>query len=96
MILRIVAAKVCGPRRLDLTFNNGVRKRVDLTPLLEGPVFEPLRSRGYFAKAALDAEAGTVVWPNGADLAPEALYELPNQPARARRAKPRVKHRTGA
>ena len=76
MILRIVAVQVCGPRHLDLTFNNGVRKCVDVAPLLDGPIFEPLRSSNYFSQACLDAESGTVVWPNGADFAPESLFEL--------------------
>ena len=38
---RIVKAKVAGPHSLDLTFRDGTRKRVDLLPLLERPVFEP-------------------------------------------------------
>jgi hypothetical protein len=76
MVLRIVEAKVCGPHLLRLTFNNGTRKCVNAWSLLEGPIFEPLRDPDYFARAALDPIAGTVVWPNEADFAPEALYEL--------------------
>ena len=51
---------------------------VDLTDRLAGqvgPVFEPLKDPAYFAQVTVDAELGTVVWPNGADLAPDALYE---------------------
>ena len=51
-------------------------KTVNTPSLLDGPVFEPLRDPAYFARAALDPVRGTVVWPNGADFAPEALYEL--------------------
>jgi hypothetical protein len=80
MILRIVRAKVCGPHVLDLTFNDGLRKRVNVEPLLTGPIFEPLQSPGIFSQAILDTESGTVVWPNGADIAPEALHELESQP----------------
>jgi hypothetical protein len=76
MILRIVKSEVCGPSCLRLVFNNGVSKAVDVSPLLHGPVFEPLRDPAYFAQAQLDRICGTVVWPNGADLAPEALYDL--------------------
>jgi len=76
MILRIVRAKVCGSHRLDLTFNDGVRKRVDVRPLLTGPIFKPLLAPVFFSLATLDSESGTVVWPNGADLAPEALYAI--------------------
>jgi hypothetical protein len=76
MILRIVAARVCGPSLLRLTFNDDTCKTVDAAPLLEGPVFEPLRDPAYFARAELDLVCGTVVWPNGADFAPEALRGL--------------------
>jgi hypothetical protein len=76
MILRVVDAAVCGPQLLRVGFNDGTRKTVDLNPLLLGPIFEPLRDPAYFAQAALDTVCGTVVWPNGADIAPEALHEL--------------------
>jgi hypothetical protein len=76
MILRILAAEVCGDHLLRLTFNDGVSKTVDVRPLLSGPVFEPLSDPAYFARGALDPVCGTVTWPNGADIAPEALREL--------------------
>ena len=76
MILRIVELELCGTYCLRLTFNDGTRKAVDVRPLLHGPVFEPLRDPAFFARVALDPVCGTVVWPNGADIAPEALYEL--------------------
>ena len=79
MILRIVNSEICGPHQLRLTFNNGTRKTVDVRPLLHGPVFEPLRDAAYFAEGRVDPVCGTVVWPNGADFAPEALYELAAQ-----------------
>jgi hypothetical protein len=76
MILRILEAEVCGPHRLRLVFNDGTGKTVDVQPLLSGPVFEPLRDPTYFARVVVDPVCGTVVWPNGADFAPEALHEL--------------------
>jgi Protein of unknown function (DUF2442) len=76
MILRILESVVCSPYSLRLLFNDGTRKTVDVRPLLHGPVFEALRDPTYFACAELDPLCGTVVWPNGADFAPEALYEL--------------------
>jgi hypothetical protein len=74
---RVVKARASGPHSLDLTFKDGTRKRVNLLRLLEGPVFQPLRDPAFFARVTLDPVAGTVVWPNGADIAPETLYELP-------------------
>ena len=76
MVLHIIEAEVCGPHALALTFDEGTHKCVDVSPLLDGPIFEPLRDPSYFARVVLDPVAGTVVWPNGADFAPEALYDL--------------------
>jgi hypothetical protein len=76
MILRVTELEVRKPHSLRLTFNDGTNKTVDVRSLLEGPVFEPLKDRAYFTRATLDPVCGTVVWPNGADFAPEALYEL--------------------
>ena len=76
MILHVTHAEVCGPGVLRLAFNDGTRKTVNVSSLLSGPVFEPLHDPAYFARVALDPVCGTVVWPNGADFAPEALHEL--------------------
>lgn len=94
---RVVKAETCGAHSLDLTFRDGTRKRVDLLPLLEGPIFAPLRDPGYFARVELDPIAGTVVWPNGADIAPETLYELAceTETVARRQSRNRAVHRTG-
>jgi Protein of unknown function (DUF2442) len=76
MVLRITKAEVCGPHILRLAFNDGTRKTVDVSSLLSGPVFHPLHDPARFAEARLDPVCGTVVWPNGADLAPESLHAL--------------------
>ena len=59
--------------RIRLRFNDGVEGSVDFEPWLTGEVFAPLKKTMYFRKFFLDG--GTVVWPNGADIAPETLYE---------------------
>ena len=79
MIFRITRAQVAGDHRLALVFNDGTRKTVNVRPLLQGPVFEPLLDPTYFARVSVDRVCGTVVWPNGADLAPEALHDLAAQ-----------------
>jgi len=76
MILRITELEISGPCHLKLTFNDGACKTVDVTPLLKGPVFEPLKDPQFFACGTLDPVSGTAVWPNDADIAPEALHEL--------------------
>lgn len=75
MILRITEARVIRPHTLFLRFSDGVEGEVDVLPLLIGPVFEPLRDPAFFRRAELDPICGTVVWPSGADFAPEALRQ---------------------
>lgn len=76
MIIHVTHVKVVGEFSLELTFDNGVRKRVSLRKELYGPIFEPLRDPAYFAKASVDPDSRTVAWPNGADFAPDFLYQL--------------------
>jgi hypothetical protein len=59
--------------RIHLTFSDGTDGSVDFESWLSGPVFEPLKDKAYFRKFFLDG--GTVAWPNGADIAPETLYD---------------------
>lgn len=68
----VVRAEYRGGHRLQLVFHDGHTKTVDFAPWLVGPVFEPLKDAEYFRRFFL--EAGTVTWPNGADIAPETLY----------------------
>jgi len=69
---QVVKAEYRGGHRIHLTFNDASEKTVDFRPWLAGPVFEPLKDVAYFQRFFL--EAGTVGWPNGADIAPETLY----------------------
>ncbi len=65
-------AEYRGGHRVHLAFSDGREKTVDFTPWLTGFVFEPLKDEQYFRQFFL--EAGTIGWPNGADVAPETLY----------------------
>ncbi|HEX8832245.1 MAG TPA: DUF2442 domain-containing protein, partial [Longimicrobium sp.] len=51
--------------QLRLAFNNGIEKDVDLTGELHGEVFEPLRDPQVFRRVQVNAETGTIEWPNG-------------------------------
>jgi hypothetical protein len=72
LVPNIVKAEYRGGYRLWLAFHDGRTKTVDFSAWLPGPVFEPLKDVAYFQRFFL--EAGTVTWPNGADIAPETLY----------------------
>jgi Protein of unknown function (DUF2442) len=59
-----------------LLFADGFERIIDLDPYLHGPIFSEIRADPtVFAAVHVDPEAGTIVWPNGADLAPDVLYE---------------------
>ncbi len=60
---------------LRLTFADGITGEVYVLDRMRGPVFEPARTPEGFAKVSVDPETGTVCWPDGADLAPDTLYE---------------------
>jgi len=59
--------------RLWIEFDDGTAGEIDLSKRLEGPVFEPLKEPSFFQQVAID-EFGAIFWPNGADLAPDAVY----------------------
>lgn len=61
-----------------LRFQDGASGEVDISRSFKGPVFEPLRDVDFFKRVRVDPEIGTIVWPNGADVAPETLYERMN------------------
>jgi hypothetical protein len=69
----VIKAKHQGGFRIQLTFNDGLEAAVDFEPWLRGPVFGPVRAPRYFARFFI--EGGGVAWPNGADIAPETLYQ---------------------
>ena len=73
MLLTITDVEYLGDYTLLCTFSNGERRKVDLTPLLVYPAFEELRNKEQFVQFGL---AETIFWKNGADVAPEYLYEM--------------------
>jgi hypothetical protein len=76
MLLDIIDVQYESGYSLILTFENGERKKADLKDRLIGPIFEPLKNIDYFKQVYVDRELGTIAWPNGADKAPDTLYEI--------------------
>ncbi len=75
MLMDVVSVTVPGATRLRLRFEDGAEGDVDVADMVPfDGVFEPLTDPAEFAKVKVDPELGTVVWPGGADLAPDALY----------------------
>ena len=75
MIPRVIDARHAGAFRIWLRFADGLTGEIDLERELWGPVFLPLTDPIEFGKVRLEPELGTIVWPNGADFAPEFLYD---------------------
>ncbi len=75
MFLHVIHVTYLGDYRLRLVFNDGVVKDVDLKAELYGEVFEPLQDLERFQEVTINTDTNTIEWPNGADFAPEFLYE---------------------
>jgi hypothetical protein len=69
----VVKAEFLRDRQIHLTFSDGLAGAVDFSEWFHGPIFAPLVDPILFKRFYLDG--GTVAWPNGADVAPETLYE---------------------
>lgn len=73
-MLRVVDVDYIKDYELILKFSDGAVKKVDLRPYLTGDVFGELLNPDMFIQYGLTHV--TIEWANGADLAPEFLYEI--------------------
>jgi hypothetical protein len=74
MDYHVVEARYLHDYTVWVRCRDGSAGEVDLRPVLYGPVFEPLHDPDYFRQFTLDPVGQTLVWPNGADIAPEFLH----------------------
>ncbi|MEI6815123.1 MAG: DUF2442 domain-containing protein [Bacteroidota bacterium] len=74
MFIEIKEARYVGNYTLELTFNTGETKYADLQDSLVGKVFEPLKNPENFKRFKINFN--TIEWENGADFAPEYLYQI--------------------
>lgn len=75
MIPRVVEARYVGDFTVHVRFADGTEGDVDLSEELHGEIFEPLKDLSYFRQFSVNDEFHTIIWPNGADFAPEFLYK---------------------
>ena len=75
MFLHVREAEYLHDYVIRLRFNDGAVGEIDLQAELEGDVFGPLKDLAAFRRFRVDPEIETIVWENGADLAPEFLHE---------------------
>lgn len=75
MNYHIVEARYVTGHIVWLRFRDGTSGEINLESVLEGPVFEPLRDTHVFRQFQIHPEFHTLVWANGADLAPEFLHD---------------------
>jgi hypothetical protein len=73
MLPHVINARHVSGHTVWVQFDDGAEGEIDLSPELHGEVFEPLRSVDYFRAFSVHPELKTLVWPNGADFAPEFL-----------------------
>ncbi len=76
MISKIVKLEHAGAYAIRVRFDDGIEGEIDLAQELEGEMFEPLRDPKLFGQFRLDPDTRTIVWPNGADLAPEFVRQI--------------------
>ncbi len=76
-IYRVVSFERVAPFTLEVRFNDDSSQVIDFRPVLEGELYGPLRDSATFEQVRIDSEAGTLVWPNGADFDPTMLHNWP-------------------
>ena len=76
MLLNVTRVRHLQANELEVEFSDGLVKKVGLSKELYGEVFEPLKNPELFKQVAVNEETNTIEWPNGADFAPEFLYEI--------------------
>ena len=74
---RVVSFEIVSAYTLRLHFDDGTVQTIDFRPVLAGELYGPLRDLELFNRVAIDDEAHTLVWPNGADFDPATLHGWP-------------------
>lgn len=75
MDYHVIEAQYIRDHVIWLRFKDGTCGEIDLRPALYGPIMEPLKDLSFFKSFTIHPEFHTLVWPNGADFAPEFLHD---------------------
>ena len=75
MDYHVLEARHVAGHTIWLRFRDGTTAEVNLASSLAGPVFAPLKDVAFFRQFRIDPDFHTLVWPNGADIAPEYLHD---------------------
>jgi len=78
-IHRVCSFEITGPYTLRIAFDDRVEQTIDFRGVLAGEMYGPLLDKQLFDQVAIDSEAGTLVWPNGADFDPATLHDWPTE-----------------
>jgi len=95
-IHRVKSFEPVAPFTLRVCFADGLERTINFAPVLAGELFGPLSDPAVFGQVRLDAEAHTLVWPNGADFDPATLHDWPEHEAAFRAAAARWERQLAA
>jgi hypothetical protein len=73
-LYRVVSFQIVDRYTIHVEFDDGLKRTINLEPILHGPIFRPLRDPTLFDQVSLNMDFGALEWPNGADIAPNVLY----------------------
>jgi hypothetical protein len=76
-IHRVLSFEIVAPYTLRLRFDDATEQTINFQPVLAGELYAPLSDLKLFNRVAIDPEAHTLVWPNGADFDPATLHDWP-------------------
>ncbi len=76
-IHRVKSFETVSPYTLCVVFDDGTEQTINFEPILAGELYGPLRNLELFNQVRIDSDAGTLVWPNGADFDPATLHDWP-------------------
>ena len=70
---RAIDVKIINEYNIEITFNNGERRVLDIAPYFKFKIFQELKEKDNFEKVKVSGLS--IQWENGADICPDELYE---------------------